>query len=179
MHWRRRPAAPIFPKRETIAVSNFLIRPARQGDETVIVALLRDLAVYEKLLDRFRITVEAVTRDYLCERPLLFCDLLFEGEKPAGIATWHWTYGSFAAARKIYLADLFVRPEYRGRHYGKALIANLAKRVVAHGGAGIEWEVLDWNKPSIDFYDGIGAESIKGWIGYSLSGEALTRLAES
>ena len=100
-------------------------------------------------------------------------------ENPAGIATWHWTYGSFAAARKIYLADLFVRPEFRGRQYGKALIANLAKRVLAHGGAGIGWEVLDWNKPSIDFYDGLGATSIKNWIAYNLSGEALTRLALS
>jgi ribosomal protein S18 acetylase RimI-like enzyme len=160
-------------------VSHFSIRPARQGDEALIVALLRELATYEKLLDRFHIAADIITRDYLCERPLLFCDLLFEGENPAGIATWHWTYGSFAAARKIYLADLFVRPEFRGRHYGKALIANLAKRVVAHGGAGIDWEVLDWNKPSIDFYDGIGATSIENWIAYNLSGDALTRLAQS
>jgi N-acetylglutamate synthase-like GNAT family acetyltransferase len=159
-------------------VSTFLIRPARQGDEAVIVALLRELATYEKLLDRFHTTVEVVVRDYLCERPLLFCDLLLEGEKPAGIATWHWTYGSFAGARKIYLADLFVRPEFRGRHYGKSLIANLAKNVVAHGGTGIDWEVLDWNKPSLDFYDSIGATSIKNWIAYNLGGEALARAAK-
>ena len=98
-----------------------------------------------------------MTRDYLGEHPLIFCDLAFEGEKPAGIATWFWTYGSFATARKIFLSDLFVRPEFRGRHYGKALLANLAKRVLAHGGVGVDWDVLDWNKPSIDFYDGIGA----------------------
>jgi diamine N-acetyltransferase len=155
------------------------IRTAQKGDESLIVSLLRELAEYEKLLDRFHITQEAVTRDYLCEQPLLFCELAFEGGKPAGIATWHWTYGSFATARKIYLADLFVRPEFRGKQYGKALIANLAKRVIARGGVGIDWEVLDWNKPSIDFYDSLGATSIKNWVAYNLSGDALERLAKS
>ncbi|HTT97809.1 MAG TPA: GNAT family N-acetyltransferase [Rhizomicrobium sp.] len=160
-------------------MDKFAIRTARKGDETLIVSLLRELADYEKLLDRFHITPDAVMRDYLCDTPVLFCDLAFEGEKPVGIATWYWTYGSFAAKRKIYLADLFVRPEFRGKQYGKALIAHLAKRVVAHGGAGIDWEVLDWNKPSIDFYDSLGATSIKNWIAYNLSGEALQKLAKS
>ena len=160
-------------------MSTHSIRPARSGDEATIVALLRDLATYEKLLDRFHITPEIVTRDYLCEQPLVFCYLLFDGEKPAGIATWYWTYGSFAASRKAYLADLFVRPEFRGKHYGKALIAHLAKQVVTKGGVGIDWEVLDWNKPSIDFYDNLGATSIKNWIAYNLSGEALLKAAQS
>lgn len=160
-------------------MSTHAIRPARSGDEATIVALLRDLATYEKLLDRFHITPDVVTRDYLCEHPLVFCDLLFDGEKPAGIATWYWTYGSFAASRKAYLADLFVRPEFRGKHYGKALIAHLAKQVVTKGGVGIDWEVLDWNRPSIDFYDNLGATSIKNWIAYNLSGEALLKAAQS
>jgi len=164
---------------EVITVSTHSIRPARSGDESTIVGLLRDLADYEKLLGRFHITPEIVTRDYLCEQPLVFCDLLFDGEKPAGIATWYWTYGSFAASRKAYLADLFVRPEFRGKHYGKALIAHLAKQVVTKGGVGIDWEVLDWNKPSIDFYDNLGATSIKNWIAYNLSGDALLRAAQS
>ncbi len=124
-------------------MAEFSIRPARPGDEDVIVALLHALADYEKLLDRFRISAEIVRSDYLGERPLLFCDLLFEGETPAGIATWYWTYGSFAAARKAYLADIFVKPEFRGRRYGQALIGNLARRVLAHDGVGIDWEVPD------------------------------------
>jgi GNAT superfamily N-acetyltransferase len=155
------------------------IRTAQEGDENLVVSLLHALAEYEKLLDRFHITPEIVSRDYLGDTPLLFCDLAFEGDRPAGIATWHWTYGSFAAKRKIYLADLFVHPEFRGKQYGKALIANLARRVIAHGGGGVDWEVLDWNKPSIDFYDSLGATSIKGWYAYNLSGEALQRLAQS
>jgi len=160
-------------------MTDFSIRPARAGDEDTIVALLRALAEYEKLMHRFDITPQIVRRDYLCERPLIFCDLLFESERPAGIATWYWTYGSFAAARKIYLADLFVDPKFRGRRYGYALIANLAKRMLAHDGIGIDWEVLDWNKPSIDFYDGIGATAIKNWYAYNLGGEALKKMAQS
>jgi GNAT superfamily N-acetyltransferase len=158
-------------------MGTFIIRAAKKGDEALVVTLLRELAEYEKLLDRFHITPEIVVRDYLGERPLLFCELAFEGEKPAGIATWFWTYGSFAAKRRIFLGDLFVRPEFRGRYYGKSLLANLAKRVLAHGGSGVDWDVLDWNKPSIDFYDGLGAEPNKGWIAYGISGDALTRLA--
>ena len=160
-------------------MGTFEIRVARTGDESLIVELLRELAEYEKLLDRFHVTPEIVRRDYLGERSPISCDLAFEGGKPAGIATWYWTYGSFAAARKAYLADLFVRPEFRGKHYGKALIAHLAKQVVTKGGVGIDWEVLDWNKPSIDFYDNLGATSIKNWIAYNLSGDALLRAAQS
>jgi GNAT superfamily N-acetyltransferase len=160
-------------------METYHIRAAKAGDEETIVVLLRALADYEKLLHRFRITSEIVRRDYLCDHPPIFCDLLFEGEAPAGIATWYWTYGSFAAARKIYLADLFVDPKFRGRHYGRALIAHLARRVLAQGGVGIDWEVLDWNKPSIDFYDALGASAIRDWIAYNLSGEALMRAARS
>ena len=147
------------------------------GDEATVVSLLRALAEYERLLDRFKIDEAVVRRDYLCERPPIFCDLLFDGVAAAGIATWHWSYGSFAARRKIFLDDLYVRPEFRGRHYGKALIAHLAKTALAHGGGAVEWEVLDWNKPSIDFYDSLGAKPIAGWIGYSLAGDALETLA--
>jgi GNAT superfamily N-acetyltransferase len=160
-------------------MTEFSLRPARAGDEETIVALLQALADYEKLLHRFHVTPEVVRRDYLSDRPLIYCDLLFEDETPAGIATWYWTYGSFAAARKIYLADLFVKPEFRGRRYGQALIGNLARRVIAHEGVGIDWEVLDWNKPSIDFYDRLGATSIQNWIAYNLAGDALAKAAQA
>ena len=157
----------------------FSIRPVKNGDEEAVVALLHALAEYERLLDRFHITADIVRRDYLCDNPAIFCDLLLEGETPAGLATWYWTYGSFAAARKLFLADLFVRPEFRGKHYGQALIGNLARRVLDAGGVGIDWEVLDWNKPSIDFYDSLGAKAVKGWIAYNLSSEALAKAAQS
>jgi GNAT superfamily N-acetyltransferase len=152
------------------------IRPARKGEEALILALLTELADYEKLLDKFHITLDVIRRDYLGERPLLNCDLAFEGDAPAGIASWYWMYSSFAAKRAIYLEDLYVRPAFRGKGYGKSLLAHLAKTAVGAGAERIDWSVLDWNKPSIDFYEGIGARAVTGWYVYRLEAEALQKL---
>jgi GNAT superfamily N-acetyltransferase len=151
----------------------FSIRSARPGDEDIILALLYELAEYEKLTDKYKITREIVARDYLCDRPPIHTDLAYANEKPAGIATWYWTYSTFAAARGIYLEDLFVRPEFRGRGYGKALLANLAKHALAADAGRVEWSVLDWNEPSIQFYESLGAERVKGWHIYRLADDAL------
>jgi GNAT superfamily N-acetyltransferase len=121
-------------------MTDYFIRSVRPGDEDTILALLAELAEYEKLTDKFQITREVIVRDYLGPQPLLQCELAFEREAPVGVATWYWTYGSFAASRGIYLEDLYVRPAFRGRGYGKAFLS-----------------VLDWHKPSIDFYDSLGA----------------------
>ncbi|MGH6871792.1 MAG: GNAT family N-acetyltransferase [Rhizomicrobium sp.] len=157
----------------------FEIRPARAGDEATILALLRELAVYEKLTDRFHITEAVIRRDYLCAQPLLNCDLAFEGSAPVGVATWYWIYGSFSARRGLYLEDLFVKPECRGRGHGKALLAHLAKRAVTAGGTFMHWSVLPWNKPSIDFYESLGAAAEKEWLIFRLAGEALEDVADS
>lgn len=154
----------------------FTIRAARNGDQDLILALLRELAVYEKLTDKFKINREIVARDFIGEDALLKVDLLHEDDKAAGIATWYFTYNSFAASRGVFLEDLFVRPEFRGCGYGKALIAHLAKQAVKTSGHKVEWAVLDWNQPSIDFYEGIGAERVRGWHIYGLTGEALAKL---
>lgn len=154
----------------------FTIRAAKPGDEDLILTLLQELAAYEKLTAKFKITREIVARDFIGEHAPLKVDLLHEDGKPAGIATWYFTYGSFAASRGVFLEDLFVRPEFRGQGYGKALIAHLAKQAVKVGGSKVEWAVLDWNKPSIDFYESIGAERTNGWHIYSLGGEALAKL---
>jgi len=154
----------------------FTLRTAKPGDEDVILSLLYELAVYEKLTFKFKITREIVARDLIGEDAPLKVTLLHEDGKPVGIATWYFTYGSFAASRGIYLEDLFVRPECRGRGYGKALIAHLAKEAAKAGALRIEWSVLDWNKPSIDFYESLGAERAQGWHIYGLSGEALAKL---
>ena len=155
---------------------SFTIRPARKGDEQTILALLTELAEYEKLLDKFRITLDVIRRDYLGERPLLNCDLAFDGDEPAGSASWYWTYSSFAAKRAVYLEDLYVRPDFRGKGYGKALLAHIARSAVAAGAESVDWSVLDWNKPSIDFYEGLGARAVKGWYVYRLQDAALKKL---
>lgn len=167
----------VAPQLQAKIMVNFSIRQARASDETTILNLLRDLAEYEKLLDRFCISEEVIRRDYLGTAPLMNCSLAFEGDAPVGVATWYWTYHSFAAQRGIYLEDLFVRPSARGKGYGKALLSHLAKTAVENDGGRVRWEVLPWNKPSIDFYEGIGAEKLTEWLIYSLSGEALKKLA--
>jgi GNAT superfamily N-acetyltransferase len=154
-----------------------IIRRAGNGDETIVLSLLRELADYEKLLDRFHITEEIVRRDYLGAQPLLNCDIAFDGDAPAGVATWYWTYHSFAARRGIFLEDLFVKPDVRGKGYGKALLAHLARNAVQAGGGQVEWEVLDWNEPSIAFYESIGAKRQGGWFTYRLQDEALKKMA--
>jgi diamine N-acetyltransferase len=154
------------------------IRPAREGEDDIIFSLLRALAEYEKLLDKFHITKAVIARDYLGAQPLIQCDLAFEGDSAVGIAAWYWTYGTFDAKRGIYLEDLFVPPEFRGKGYGKALLAHLAKTAVKNGGGKVEWSVLPWNKPSIDFYEGLGATQMTDWLIYRLTGEALEDLAD-
>ncbi|MBV9044652.1 MAG: GNAT family N-acetyltransferase [Alphaproteobacteria bacterium] len=154
------------------------IRKAREGEEGLILTLMRELAEYEKLLDVFHVTEEVIRRDYLCAQPLLNCDLAFEGETPVGVATWYWMYASFAAKRALYLEDLFVRPAFRGKGYGKALLTHLAQTAVAADAARVDWSVLDWNKPSIEFYDSLGARPVKGWYTYRLEGTALQALGK-
>jgi GNAT superfamily N-acetyltransferase len=93
--------------------------------------------------------------------------------------TWYWTYTSFAAARGVYLEDLFVRPQHRGKGYGKNLLAHLARGAVAAAASRIEWSVLTWNRPSIEFYEQLGARQPDDWFIYRLSGEALSELART
>jgi GNAT superfamily N-acetyltransferase len=107
------------------------------------------------------------------------CELAFEGDTAVGLVTWYWTYASFAAARGLYVEDLFVRPEWRGKGYGKALLQYLAAKAVAVNANRLEWLVLDWNAPAIEFYKGIGARPLEGWSSYRLEGEAMKKLGEA
>jgi len=155
------------------------IRAARAGDEDVILTLLRELAGYERLEHRFRLTREIIARDFLCASPGLCCDLAFVEEEAAGIMTWYPTYSSFAAARGIHLEDFYVRDKLRRRGIGRKLLAHLAKRARDDGAARIEWAVLAWNEPSIRFYESLRAERVDEWHVYRLVGGALHDLASS
>jgi len=154
------------------------IRSARSGDEDTILTLLYELAEYEKLTDKFAITREIVTRDYLSPQPLIHCELAFEDDAPIGIATWYFTYNSFAAKRGLYLEDLFVRPAARGHGHGKALLAHLATRAREHGADRVDWAVLTWNAPAIAFYESLGAQAVRDWFIYRLAGDALKELSD-
>jgi len=155
-------------------MSDFSIRAASPADAPMIVALLRELAAYEKLLDRFHLTEAAVTRDML--GGACHCDLAWVGNAACGIATWFWTYKSFGARRGLFVEDLYVRPDFRGLGLGRSLLAHLAVKAWAAGGF-LEWQVLDWNTPSIEFYKSLGAKPVEEWLNYRLDGEGLERLA--
>ena len=160
-------------------MSGVYIRPAKAGEETLVLELLRELAVYEKIEHKFHLTTALIARDFIGDDPVCGCDLLFVDGKPAGVMTWYRTYASFAASRGLFLEDIFVRPDYRGRGLGKAFFVELASRAKREGAAHIQWHVLDWNAPSIAFYEGLGATHNKEWLRYNLDGEALTRLASA
>ena len=154
-------------------MGDFLIRAAMPSDAPAIVSLLRALADYEKLLEHFTLTEADVARDMF--GGACHCDLAFQGREPVGIATWYWTYKSFRARRGLFVEDLFVRRETRGCGLGKALLVHLGAKAKAAGGF-LEWQVLDWNEPSIAFYKSLGAKPWENWLIYRLEGEALERL---
>lgn len=152
----------------------FSLRPATEADAPLILTLLHELADYEKLLDKFFLTEAIIRRDML--GTVCSSDLAFAGEAPAGLVTSFWTYKSFRAARGIFVEDLYVRPAFRGQGLGRQLLAHLARRACDMDGF-MEWQVLDWNAPSIEFYKSIGAELKPEWITCRLDGEALKALA--
>nr|AIA17386.1 Acetyltransferase (GNAT) family [uncultured bacterium]AIA18968.1 Acetyltransferase (GNAT) family [uncultured bacterium] len=154
-------------------MSDFIIRAAAPSDAPAIVSLLKELADYEKLLDHFTLTEAEAARDML--GAACHCDLAFQGGESVGIAVWYWTYKSFRARRGLFVEDLFVRRAHRGRGIGKALLVHLAAKARKAGGF-LEWQVLDWNAPSIDFYKSLGAKPWENWLIYRLEGEALERL---
>jgi len=156
---------------------SWLIRAARPGDEALVLSFIRDLAAYEKLLDSVVASEETVRAALFCPNPRIFCDIAEEGGEPAGFALWFYNYSTFVARHGIYLEDLFVRPRFRGLGIGKALLKHLAARAVAEGCGRLEWAVLDWNAPSIAFYESLGAVAMKEWCIYRLAGEALRKLA--
>lgn len=154
-----------------------MIRPATPADVPTVARLIRALAEYERLADRVALD-ESRLRDHLFG-PRPYCETLIaeDAGTPVGFALFFHNYSTFLARPGIYLEDLFVLPEYRGRGYGKALLAALAKLAVERGCGRLEWSVLNWNEPSIGFYKSLGAVPMDEWTVYRLTGDALTKLA--
>jgi GNAT superfamily N-acetyltransferase len=159
------------------ATTQVSVRPAVPADGDLILRFIRDLAAYEKLLDDVRATRDDVTVALFGDNPKAFCDIAEIDGQPVGFALWFYNFSTFVGRHGIYLEDLFVRPEARGSGAGKALLANLARRCVDEKLGRLEWAVLDWNAPSIAFYDSLGAAAMDEWIVRRMTGEALVRLA--
>jgi GNAT superfamily N-acetyltransferase len=152
------------------------IRRITPGDVGRAVELVYELARYEKAADQCRLTVEQLRTALFGPEPKLFGHVAEDGGEVVGVALWFLNFSTWDGVHGIYLEDLFVRPAHRGRGLGRALLAALAQECVARGYSRLQWSVLDWNEPSIRFYESLGAVPLADWIGYRLAGDALARL---
>ena len=153
------------------------IRSAMPSDTRVIYALIRELAVYENLLDVVDATERMIGDALFGQTPRAFCELAEWDGQVVGFSLWFYNFSTFRGRHGIYLEDLFVRPDFRGKGLGKALIVSLARRCVAEDLARFDWSVLDWNAPSIAFYKALGATMQDDWTGCRVTGDALAALA--
>ena len=152
------------------------IRSAVPADAGLIVRFIAALAEYEKLAHEARATEADIRRDLFGPNPRVFCEIAEADGRPVGFALWFYTYSTFQGRHGIWLEDLFVDPEVRGLGAGKALLVNLAQRCVREGLGRLEWWVLDWNEPSIQFYKAQGGVMQDEWTKVRLDGDALARL---
>jgi GNAT superfamily N-acetyltransferase len=162
-----------------MARAGFSVRPGTRRDAPAIVALIRELASYERLLDEVVITPADVRRHGFGRRPYFKTLICRRGGKVVGLALYFFTYSSFLGRPVLWLEDLSVLPAERGRGAGQALLRALARIAVARGCGRMEWSVLDWNAPAIRFYRRIGARLDKEWIITRLKDAPLKRLARS
>ena len=154
------------------------IRPAQRQEVGIILQLIHDLAVYEKAPNEVEATEKELLETIFTSDPKVFCDLVEVDGEIAGMAIWFLNYSTWQGKHGIYLEDLFIKPEYRGRGYGKALLKHLAKICDEKGYGRFQWWVLDWNSPAIEFYRSLGAVAMDEWTVYRVSGQALKELGE-
>ena len=157
-------------------MSDFSIRFATAGDAGKILFFIKSLAEYEKLSSEV-VATEELLREWIFEKKKAEVIFAVEDGKEVGFALFFHNFSTFLGRAGIYLEDLFVLPEYRGKGYGKALLRELARITVERGCGRLEWCCLDWNKPSIDFYLSLGAKPLDDWTIYRLTGETLQKMA--
>jgi diamine N-acetyltransferase len=153
------------------------IHRAGRDELPLVLSLVRELAAYEKLSHEVAATEAMIEAALFCDSPRLFCDIAEWNGEPAGFAVWFVNFSTFAGRFGIYLEDLFVRPQHRRNGIGKALLAHLARECVENGWAQLQWAVLDWNTPSIEFYKTLGAVLMDEWTLCRITGPALDALA--
>ncbi|MGW2276438.1 N-acetyltransferase family protein [Streptomyces sp. NPDC001770] len=158
-----------------------MIRTATPADVPAIHAMIRELADYEKALDEAQATEDQLHEALFGERPAAYAHIAVSDEdgETVGFALWFLNFSTWRGVHGIYLEDLYVRPERRGGGHGKALLTELARTCVDRGYGRLEWSVLDWNTPSIGFYESLGARPQDEWTVYRLTDEALAELGSS
>ncbi len=152
-------------------------RYAQREDTSLVLEFIRELAAYEELLDEV-VADEKTLEEWIFDKQKAEVIFLLEGDKEVGFALFFHKFSTFLGRSGIYLEDLYVKPEYRGKGYGKAILKKLAAIAMERGCGRLEWWCLDWNKPSIDFYLSLGAEPMSDWTVYRIAGDTLKTLAE-
>src|SRR5438552_9332377 len=159
--------------------NNFEIRPARVEDVPLILELIRDLATYERAPEEVTATEDQLVAVLFGEKPVAEVLLAFEGESPVGFAVFFHNFSTWLGRAGLYLEDLFVKPEKRGKGYGRALLVDLAKIARDRGCGRMEWAVLHWNEPALKLYETLGAMPLDEWTVYRLTRDGIARLAET
>ncbi len=154
------------------------IRPASSADVPLIQQFIRDLAEYERSPESAVATQQDLLRDGFGPEPKYRCVIAEWEEKPAGFAFFFYNYSTWQGRPGLYLEDLFVKPVFRGKGIGKALLLHLAKIAVEENCGRFQWQVLDWNTPAIDFYKSLGAKTMNEWLTMRVEGEDIRKLAE-
>jgi len=154
------------------------IRPAKRDEVGEVLQLIQDLATYEKAPDQVEASRDDLLNTIFVKDPRVFCDLVEVDGQIAGMAIWFLNYSTWQAKHGIYLEDLYIKPEFRARGYGKALLKHLAQICDKEGYGRLQWWVLDWNSPAIEFYRSFGAEAMDEWTVYRTSGQALKDLGD-
>lgn len=152
-------------------------RYACKDDAGLILDFIKSLASYEKMADEV-VATEELLKEWIFEKKKAEVIFLMEDEKEVGFALFFHNFSTFLGRSGIYLEDLFVKPEYRGKGYGRAILKKLASIAVERGCGRLEWWCLDWNEPSINFYLSLGAEPMDEWTTYRIAGDTLVKLAE-
>jgi GNAT superfamily N-acetyltransferase len=153
------------------------VRPAEDRDVDSVVAMVHELAAYERAADECRLGADQLRAALFGPHPALFCQVAEDDGAVVGMALWFLNFSTWDGVHGLYLEDLYVRPEHRGGGHGRALLAELAAECVRRGYSRLQWWVLDWNSPAIEFYRGLGAAAMDEWTVFRLTGEPLSRLA--
>ena len=156
---------------------SFEIIAATENDCGEILLFINELAAYEKMSDDV-VATEELLKEWIFEKQKAEVIFAVENGKKVGFALYFHNFSTFLGRAGVYLEDLFVMPEFRGKGYGKALLKELARIAVERGCGRLEWSCLDWNKPSIDFYLSLGATPMSDWTIYRLTGDTLKKMAE-
>ena len=159
------------------AAGDFQIRPSTVHDAALILGFIRELAEYEKLAHEVTATEQDIQAQLFGPKPKAECVIAEHDGKPIGFALYFHNFSTFVGKPGLYLEDLYIKPEFRGRGCGRQLLSYLAKLALARGCERFEWAVLDWNAPAIQFYASLGARMMQSWRINRLNGSALQKLA--